>query len=283
MKNKKIIILLIVFLSVSNVVYAQCKLKEYLPEKYYDSYKAYGEELYLLTREYYDRFFKYPKSTDKLLKFEYTYTMQIIDNLYADSTELINMVNSAFNTKHTQAERENMSFGLAFCNFLSMYKDYITLKSDTGYVSISCDVDNRNLFNIKKELVTKCYDRYDRWSEVLNNCIFFNIDDNTIKDNDFKNKVLRDIKLNVMTKYNKACYVINNNKEYFKIVILRYNKQEGLTFLCPDDNNLDSDPFINDVKSFLTDLLDKNPDIYEIVIPVICMESKKTNKFGIAN
>jgi hypothetical protein len=271
-KNKFIILTIIALLFLFN----QCTNKYYLDEKYADSYKSYGEELYLLTREYYDRFFKCPKDVDKLLEFEYEYTMYIIDNLYADSTELINAVNSAYSTKLTQDEREIMSFGLAFKNFLSMYKDYISIKSDTGYVSISCNVGDRNLFNVKKGLMTKCYDRYDRWADVINNCIFFNADDNPIKDNDFRNTVLRDVKQKVMIKYNKARYVINNNKEYLKIAILRYNKQEGLISLCPDDDiDLVSDPYFIDVRNFLYDLLTENTDIYEIVIPVICMENKK--------
>jgi hypothetical protein len=274
MKNNNIIVTLLLLLCMC-LLNVQCKQKEWLPEKYASSYKSYGEELYLLTREYYDRYFKYPKTIDRLLKFEYEYSIYLAQNLYPDSTELVRSLNFAYNKKQTQEERETMPPGLAFLNFLSMYKDSISLKVNAGYVNVSCNVNGRNLFNITRELMFKCYDRYDRWPEVLNNCIFFNIDDNPIKDNDFKNAVLRDLKLNIMTKYNKASYVINNNKEYLKIVILQYNKQGRLIFLCPDDNDLVSDSYINDVKNFLDDLLLKDPDIYEIVIPVIYMEDKK--------
>lgn len=251
-------------------MYAQCSQTD----KYADSYQAYGDEMYLLVSEYYNRFFTCPKTADILFKFEYNQIRHFIHNLYFDSVELNRSINVALDTAITQEDREKMPFNLAFVNFLSMYKDFISIDYCNGYVSIICIIKDKKLFNIKKELMYKCYERYDYQKSInLDQFVCF---DNTGypigKNYEFEEYVFNKL-YNIAKRYKKSKRIYINNYEFQQIVILKYNKKDGLSSLCIDDNiDLINDFYITDVKNFLDDLLTCNADIYEIIIPLVCYE-----------
>ena len=105
MKNIKIILTVISVLFLFN----QCTDTYYLDEKYAGGYKSYGEELFLLTREYYDRYFKYPKTIDRLLKFEYEYSIYLAQTSPSKSDRvtrrIINLLNFENNRKSKTSVR----------------------------------------------------------------------------------------------------------------------------------------------------------------------------------
>ncbi|MDR2652721.1 MAG: hypothetical protein LBC68_10495 [Prevotellaceae bacterium] len=277
MKNIKIILTVISVLC----LFSQCTDKYYLDEQYTDSYNLYGENLANAMQEYYISTFKYPKTIDNIIKFNYDLSMSYAD-LYNDSYGFYikQLTNLAKNSKLTQEEREKSFFGFAAFNFICMYKDYISINVYDDSITVSCDIDNRNIFKVKTFKQDKCNDRYDFDGFIYfrqnNHYVFLDTDEYPIAiDSDFRDSVLSELK-NIAKNYSNGIVVHKEDRDYWKVAILSYKRNSGLSSLCPDDDiDLINDPFISDVKSFLSNLLNQNPDIYEIIIPITCMENKK--------
>jgi hypothetical protein len=275
-KNKFIILTIIALLFLFN----QCTDKYYLDEKYADTYKSYGENVLDAMQEYYNNMFIYPSNIDNIIRYTYdkcmneaalygNYFYGIYGKLLTDLTR---------NCKYTQDEREKTFWGFAAFNFICMYKDYISINVYNDSITVSCNIDNRNIFNVVNYKQDKCYERYvsDGIMRIYDKCILLDSTEYTVsKYSGFRDSVCNELR-NIAKNYSNGIIVHKEDRNYWKIAILRYTKKSGLSSLCPDDDiDLVSDLYFIDVKNFLYDLLTENPDIYEIIIPVICMENKK--------
>jgi hypothetical protein len=259
-------------------LFNQCTDKYYLDEKYADSYNLYGENVMNAMREYYVSTFKYPKTIDNVIKFIYDLSMSDADSYNDNYGFHIKMLtNLAKNNKFTQEKREKFFFSFAAFNFICMYKDYISINIDNESIAVSCDIDGRNIFNFKTVMLNKCSGRYDdlHLFQLDNFCFFDSTDYPIGKSYEFRLDIFNKIYNDIARRYKKTKYAYVNDTKFRQIAILSYKKFDGLSSLCPDEDiDLINDPFINDVKSFLSDLLDKNPDVYEVILPLSCYIDK---------
>jgi hypothetical protein len=269
----KIVILLLLF--------NQCADKYYLDEKYAYSYKSYGENVLAAMHEYYNNMFVYPSNIDNIIRYTYDKSMNEAA-LYGNSFYGIYgklLTNLTKNCKYTQEEREKTFWGFAAFNFICMYKDYITINITNDTIIVCCTIDNRKIFEVGSFVQDKCYERYvsDGIMRVYHKCILLDSTEYTVsKHPDFRDSVINELR-SIAKKYTKCITVHKEDRDYWKVIIVSYKRHSGLISLCPDDDiDLINDPYIIDVKKFLADLLNKNPDIYEIIIPLFCYENKKT-------
>jgi hypothetical protein len=259
-------------------LFVQCTDKYYLDEKYADSYKSYGENILNAMRDYYDFAFKYPKTIDNVIKYIYNFSVfqaDLYDENYSFYLKVI--ANLAKNGEYTQEEREKTFFGFAAFNFMCMYKDYISITVDDDELMVNCTINGRNIFNVKSYVENVCNWLYD---SNLHYALYFRyvlLDsvDYPIEDKNLYDTIYNELKT-ISKNYSKPVIIHKEDRDYRKIAILSYIRHSGLTSLCPDDTDLINDPYIKDVKSFLVDLLNKNPDIYEIIIQLFYYENKKT-------
>jgi hypothetical protein len=274
MKN----ILKIFYIVVSLHLFVQCTNKYYLDEKYADSYKSYGENILNAMRDYNDFAFKYPKTIDNVIKYIYNFSMfqaDLYDENYAYYLKVI--ANLAKNGQYTQEEREKTFFGFAAFNFICMYKDYISITIDNDSITARCDIDGRNIFKVRSFKQNKCNERYDFHGSLS----FYNKKKFILLDtaeypitmsSEFRDSIFNKLH-NIAKTYSKSIIVHKKDGNYRKIAILSYSSNLGLISLCPDDIDLINDPYVIDVKNFLADLLNENPDVYEIIIPLFCYEN----------
>jgi hypothetical protein len=274
----------ILYIFVSLHLFVQCTSKYYLDEKYNDSYNLYGENVTNVMREYYVSMFKYPKTIDNVIKFIYDLSMSSADSYNDNYGFYIKMLtNLAQNGEYTQEEREKASFGFAAFNFICMYKDYISINIYNDSITVSCDIDGRNIFKVKSFKQNMCNERYDFHGSLFfyqnNKCVFLDTTEYPIiMNSDFQDSVFNELR-NIAKNYSKSIIIKKEDGNYRKVAILSYGRNLGLSLLCPDDDiDLISDPYIMDIKGFLNDLLAQNPDIYEIIIPLPCYESKNETK-----
>jgi hypothetical protein len=270
MKNIKIILITTTVLLLFN----QCTDKYYLDEKYADSYKSYGENVLNAMRDYYDFSFKYPKTIDNVIRYTYDFSIfqaDLYDENYSFYLKVI--ANLAKNGKYTQEEREKTFFGFAAFNFICMYRDYISINVYNDSITVNCNIDNRNIFSVMSGKQDKCFERYntDCLVRVYYKCILLDSTEYTVpKYSGFRDSVLNELR-NIAKTYSNGIVVHKEDRDYWKVAILSYKRNLGLSSLCPDEDiDLINDPYIIDVKNFLADLLNNNPDIFEIIIPLFC-------------
>ena len=273
MKNTlKIILYLFILLH----LFVNCRDKYYLDEKYAGSYNLYGEDLMNLIREYYRWSLKYPKTMDNVIKFKHHKDM-LVSDAFCEHIYGLFLMESAKNNKYTQEEREKFTFGFASFNFACMYKDHISINIYNDSIVVNCVVDGKDIFNMRDFMLNDCDIRYDLFSHgaLYYRYVFFDSVDYPILNQNLYNAMDNGLRY-IARNFQKSAIVYKEGHSYWKILLVSYHKQNGLTLLCPDDSiDLDSDIYMVDVKSFLSDFFNENPDISEIIVSLFYYENKK--------
>ena len=268
---KKSLIKACLFIAFFNTICVQCQQQQF-PDKYAESYAYYGETMLAVMHQYCMQTYKYP-NIDNLIKF--WHEMSIV---YAKKNILkIATIELAVKEKLSQKEREKLIHrDYATLNFVCMYKGSISIDYNNDLITICCNINGKNIFNVQSGMIGWCYARYEGGPAVyLDDYCFFDSTDYPIGTCfEFREEIFDHLYNNIARKYSEFKIVHFNNRDFRQIAILKYNKQHGLSSLCPDDIDLENDPYINDVKEYLNELLTDNPEIYEIILPLNCFKGE---------
>jgi hypothetical protein len=229
--------------------------------------------------EYYKSYYKYPANMDTFVNYLYNKILNIMTNYMDMNIEEIKQELDYFKTKEINIiNRKELFYMARVFNYCYVHRNEMQFIYEDNFIALICGADSI-YFTYKKP--DACIDRYGndyslgfRFIPPSERIKFYNITGKIVFINsELIHTLYKSIHEIINEKYRKIW--IDDNRPVIT-AILKYNKQDGLSSFCPDDNiDLENDSFFIEVENILYNFTSENKDIYEIIIPLKCCESKK--------
>jgi hypothetical protein len=221
---------------------------------------------------YYDRYYKYPTDMDTFVNYLYYGSLNSVAANYGRDINDVKMEMEQLKQKILPISINDMrglSMSQIAFNYCYVYKNVTQFIYEEGFIALICGADSIYLTYKKPDV---CIDRYVDYGSVQIK-FYDNKGQIVFIDSELIHTLYKSINDIVKDKYKQIW--IDENRAIIT-AILKYNKKDGLSSFCPDDNvDVEHDSFFIDVKNILDKFVSENDDIYEIIIPVICYESRK--------
>ena len=271
--KKKIIISIILIVSYYNVLCNECTIIRLDQKSEIHEYNPMYDMIKFRIYNYYEDYYKYPEHKTDLIDYLYNRVLVLFTHVYGEDPDTVQIgLELLFQAKFSKKQIDSMHDEVQILNYFIEHKD-INIIYEDDYIIFECESDNNLVLRYSK--IDICNDRsklfdgsfcidvkskfYDRRGRIIND------------DNELKHNLYSDINDIVNYKYQQLW--IDANKQTVT-VILRYNKKNGLTSLCPNDNmDLKHNHFFLDVQDILDSFIFENKDVYEIILPIRCYET----------
>ena len=216
---------------------------------------------------FYDSYYRYPQSIEEFIEFESLFAK--IQGECFETFDVNAVLDSVLYTdfdEHRILEiRSKYGYVYSVLHFLARNKNDLYLIHSEDGVTIKSKVDKFEAFcfinychslsivgatiNVAPGLFTRFYDESNKriWTEDDIISKFYN--------------GLRKIRYEYKIK--------NPEEKHFKTFLLRYNKKEGLSSMCPDELSLEEISLLKHIEEYFYEYLSVNQDIFEIIVPLI--------------
>jgi hypothetical protein len=291
MKTKIISFIFIFYLFASNslicknsILKYEIKQKQEKSDSVFDSNQVVSDPVYdfimFQLYGYYIIYYKYPESIDTFINYLYNTTLYLAERDLGRDIEDIKKELERLKHKILSIEdREGLLMSQIAFNYCYVHRNETQFIYEEDFIALVCGADSI-YFTYKKP--DACIDRYGndynlgfRFVPPSERIRFYNNTGQTVFINsELIHTLYKSIHEIINERYRKIW--VDDNRPVIT-AILRYNKQDGLSSFCPDDNiDLKHDSFFIEVRNILDNFMSDNKDIYEIIIPLKCCESNKT-------
>ncbi|MDR2652720.1 MAG: hypothetical protein LBC68_10490 [Prevotellaceae bacterium] len=231
--------------------------------------------------EYYRSYYKYPDNMDTFVNYLYYKSLYLAKRDLGRNTEDVKSELEQLKQKQISLEnRQGLLMSQIVFNYCYVHKNETQFIYEEDFIALVCSADSI-YFTYKKP--NACIDRNS--NNLSNNVFGFVPPSERIRFyNNTGQVVFVDYEL-IHALYKSIHEIINeryrdiwqiDDKRPIITAILKYNKKDGLSSFCPDDNiDVEYDPFFIEVRDILDCFISENKDIYEIIIPMKCCESRR--------
>jgi hypothetical protein len=230
---------------------------------------------------YYRNYYKYPDNMDTFVNYLY------YKSLYLDARDLGRDPEDIENKLEQLKQKvlpisikdmRGLSMSQIVFNYCYVNKDKTQFIYEEDFIVLVCGADSIYLTYKKQDV---CIDRYGNdynlWFRFIPPSERIRFYNNTGQivfiDSELIHALYKSLLEIINIKYRK---IWTDDESPVITAILKYDKKDGLSSFCPDDNiDLKHDPFFIEVRNVLDNFIYENKDIYEIIIPLKCCESKR--------
>ena len=229
--------------------------------------------------DYYRKHYKYPENIDTFVNYLYCASLHFLVrdeglNVEDAKKELEQLKYERLSVK----ERWGLTQASMVFNYCYVHKNQTNFIYETDYIVLLCGADSV-YFTYRK--ADACIDRYsDRLSDnrfvPIEGAKFYDKTGEFVSVDIEEIENLYQLIRNIIRDNYKEIWL--EDKRPTITAILKYNKEDGLSSFCSDDNiDLEHDPFFIDVKNILNNFMMDYSSIHSIIMPLYCCESKTIN------
>jgi hypothetical protein len=246
---------------------------QFVPDPVYDFIIF---ELY----EFYKSYYKYPDNMDTFVNYLYYKSLYLAArDLGCNSEDIKNELEQLKQRQISLENRQGLLMSQIAFNYCYVHKNETQFIYEDDFIALVCGADSI-YFTYKKP--NACIDRNS--ANLSNNVFgfvppsarirFYDDTGQTVfVDSELIHTLYKSIHEIINERYRKVWLI--DDKRPIITAILIYNKKSGLSSFCPDDNiDVEHDQFFIDVRNILNNFILENKDIYEIIMPIKCCESR---------